>query len=207
MPQEIKSKTIGLFREMVSGDMSSFAAQFGRLIWDTMPIEFLGRKECVYQAYVCAFFTAASDASTALERRNKSAWEVQVEKCAGIGRLDLILQRMGDDTGVIHEHKRDPFTLKDKREGYSNSQHQRLTKKAEEALVQLETRQYRASMRDHVTKLREYGLAFLGPYCAILGRSLERKQGGTWVITDTYGAVKDEKRRKLLYTSQPVNPS
>jgi hypothetical protein len=109
---------------------------------------------------------------------------------------------MGDNTGVIHEHKREPFTLQDKQEGYSSSQHQRLTKKAEEALVQLEARQYRASMRDHVTKLREYGLAFLGPYCAIVGRSLERKQGGTWVITDTYGAVEDEERRKLLYTLQ-----
>jgi hypothetical protein len=56
MPPEIKSKSIGLFREMVSGDISSFAAQFGKLVWDTMPIEFLGRKEFVYQAYVCAFF-------------------------------------------------------------------------------------------------------------------------------------------------------
>lgn len=60
-------------------------------------------------------------------------------------------------------------------------------------------------MRDHVTKLREYGLAFLGPYCAILERSLERKQGGVWLITDRYGAGKDEERRKLLYTSQLVN--
>jgi hypothetical protein len=202
MEPEIKSKSISLFREMVSGDMSSFAAKFGRLVWDTMPVQFLGRKEFVYQAYVCAFFTAAGDASIALERRNKSAWEVRVKECARISRLDLILQRMGDDTGVLHEHKREPFMPQDKMEGYSHSQCKRLTKKAEEALMQLETKQYRASMRDHVTKLREYGLAFLGPYCAIVARSLERKQGGAWVITDTYGAVQDEERRKLLYTSQ-----
>lgn len=201
MEPKTKSRSIGLFREMVSGDMSSFAVQFGRLVWETMPSQFLGRTEFVHQAYVCAFFTAASDASSSLER-NKSAWEVRVEECAGIGRLDLILQRMGDDTGVLHEYKREPFTPQDRREGYSHSQCKRLTKKAEEALVQLETRQYRASMRDHVTKLREYGLALLGPYCAIVAHSLERKQGGAWVITDTYGAVKDEERRKLLYTSQ-----
>ena len=72
--------------------------------------------------------------------------------------------------------------------------------KAEEALVQLETRQYHASMRDHVMKLHEYGLAFLGPYCTIVGRSLERKQGGGSVIMDTYDSVKDEELRKLLYT-------
>jgi hypothetical protein len=100
---EIKSKSIGLFREMVSCDISSFAAQFGRPVWETMPIQFLGRKEFVYQAYVCAFFTAASNASTALERRNKSAWEVRVEECARVDRLDLILQRIDDDTGVLHE--------------------------------------------------------------------------------------------------------
>jgi hypothetical protein len=92
----IKSRSISLFREMVSGDMSSFAAQFGKLVWDGMPSQFLGRKEYVYQAYVCAYFTAASDASTALNHRNKWAWDVRVEENAGIGRLDLILQRMGD---------------------------------------------------------------------------------------------------------------
>ena len=75
MEPEIKSKSIGLFREMVSGDMSSFAAQFGRLVWNAMPIQFLGHREWVYQAYVCAYFTAAGDASTALECRNRSAWD------------------------------------------------------------------------------------------------------------------------------------
>lgn len=73
-------------------------------------VQFLGYKEFVYQAYVSPFFTAASDVPTALERRNKSAWEVRVEKCPGIGRLDLILQRMG---GVLHEHKWEPFTPQD----------------------------------------------------------------------------------------------
>jgi hypothetical protein len=60
---------------------------------------------------------------------------------------------------------------------------------------------YCSSMKDHVTKLHEYGLAFLGPYCAVVGRLLERKQGGAWAITDTYGPTKDEERRKSLYTS------
>ena len=49
---------------------------------------------------------------------------------------------MGDDTRVLHEHPQEQFTLQDKREGDSNSQHKKLMKKAEEALVQLETRQY-----------------------------------------------------------------
>jgi len=47
---------------------------------DTMPIHFLGREEYVYQAYVSAYFTAAGDASTALDRMNTSHWEVGVEQ-------------------------------------------------------------------------------------------------------------------------------
>ena len=125
---------------MTSGEMSSFAAQFRRLVLDTVPTHFFGHKECVYQAYVSAYFTSAGDASTASDHRNKSAWDVRV--------------------------------------------------------------QYRASMKDHVTKLHEYGLAFLGPYCAIVGRSLERQQGGSWVITNTYDSIKDEESRQLLYTLQ-----
>jgi hypothetical protein len=144
MKPKIKSRSIRLFRKMVSGDMSSFAAQFGRLVWDTMPIQFLGRKDCVYQAYVSTYFIAAADASSALNRRNKSPWDVRVEECGGIGRMNLIMQRKGDDTGVLHEHKLVPFTPRDEKQDYSASQRKRLTKKADEALVQLETREYRA---------------------------------------------------------------
>jgi len=73
---------------------------------------------------------------------------------------------------------------------------------AAEALEQLEMKQYRASMRDRVTKLRECGLAFLGPYCAISGRSLERGPDGQWVIVNSYDADQDEKRRDSLYRSK-----
>ena len=99
---------------------------------------------------------------------------------------------MGDDTRVLHENKRERFTPQDKGEGDSNSQRKKVTEKAEEALVQLKTRQYCASMKDHIMKLPEHHLAFLGPYCAVVECSLEWKQGGTWVITDTYGSIKDE---------------
>lgn len=180
--------------------MASFAAKFGTLVWETMPSQFLGGKEFVYQAYVCAYFTATSEAANTL--KHKPTWDVQVEQCAEIGRLDLILQRMGDDTGVLQEHKRMKLSKKDKKEGYGDSQRKGLTKMAAKALTQLETKGYRALMRGHVMKLREYGLAFLGPYCAIVGRSLERERGGPWVVTATYDADEDEKRRDLLYCSQ-----
>ena len=196
----IDSSSVVLFRSMVTGSMGSFVKQFGKLIWDTMPKQFLGSREYVYQAYVCAFFTAASAA--AREPSNLVEWEVQVEQCAGIGRLDLILQRLGVETGVLHEYKREMLSDKDKKEGYGDAQKKRLTKMAEEALAQLETRGYRALMRDHVTNLREYGFAFLGPYCAVVGRSLKREPGGQWMIRKTYDSTQDEKRRAQMYRSR-----
>lgn len=167
------ARSVTLFRKMVAGRMPIFAKKFGELIWHTMPNQFLGGKEFVYQAYICAFFTVASEAANA--PAYNAAWDIQVERCAGIGRLDLILQRPGDDTGVLQEYKRVKMSEKDKNEGYSDSQCKRLTKMSEEALRQLETKGHRASMKDHVIKLHEYGLAFLGPYCAIVGQSLERE--------------------------------
>jgi len=200
MKSDTRIRSVTLFRDMVSGEMASFAEGFAKLIWESMPAQLLGGKEFVYQAYVCAFFTAASEA--AIDLRYSSAWEIQVERCAGIGRLDFILQRMGDDTGVIQEHKREKLTKKDKRDGYGDSQSKRLTKMVAKGLQQLETKQYRASMRDHVTKLHEYSLGFLGPYCAIAGRSLKREPGGQWVIVNSYDAAQNEKQRALLYRSK-----
>jgi hypothetical protein len=186
------ARSVALFNEMVHGSMSSFAKEFRKLIWQTMPSQFIGSKEFVYQAYVCAFFTAAGEAATSKDMD----WELTVERCAGIGRLDIILQRMGDKAAVLQEHKRELLSAKDRN---GDSQSKRLTKMAEDALLQLETRQYRAAMKDHVTELREYGLGFLGPFCAVAGRFLKRRPGGQWIIKDTYSAEKDERRRARLY--------
>jgi hypothetical protein len=54
-------------------------------------------------------------------------------------------------------------------------------------------------MLPHVIKLREYGIAFLGPYCAVTGRLLERKPGEEWVVKENYTSKMDEKRRFELY--------
>jgi hypothetical protein len=88
-----------MFQNMVSGSMASFAIGLSKLIWQTMPTQFLGRKEYVYQAYVCAYITCASQVTS-----NQGVGVVDVEHCAGIGRLDLILYR--GDEAAIQEHKR-----------------------------------------------------------------------------------------------------
>ena len=183
-----------MFLRMVSGSMASFAKGFLKLIWVTVPNQFLGSKEIVYQAYVCAFMTAAGNGA--------GEWDVQVERCSGKGRLDLLI--LGDDKAVIQEHKRITMTKKDKQSGYGNSQCMRLTKEAENGLRQIEAKAYRARLPNHVTKLREFGIAFLGPYCAIVGRSLKREPGGQWEFEKSYSTERNERHRKQLYTVTPV---
>ena len=192
--EHLRARSIDLFHTMVSGPMASFARDFGKLITTTMPGQFFGSKEVVYQAYVCAFFTAAAEAA-----KTSPSWEVEVERYSGIGRLDLIIQRMGGNNATIQEHKRIRFLKKDKAEGYGESQCRRLTKIAEEALIQIETKRYRTMIRDHVTELWEFSLAFLGPYCAVVGHLLRRKHGGKWEIHEVYTADQDEARRAEMY--------
>jgi len=140
-----------------------------------MPAQFLGNREEVYQAYVSAFLTATAQAMSVMPK-----WE----RCSGLGRLDLVIQRPTEKYGAIQEYKRIKLTKKDKRDGYGDSQGRRLTKHADDVLKQIETRLYRARMLPTVTELREYGIAFLGPYCAITGRLLERKRGEGWIVKE-----------------------
>jgi len=195
--RHLTSPTIALFLVMVSGAMSSFAEEFGKLILTTMPGQFLGSKEIVYQAYVSGFLAAAAAAVHITPR-----WEVPVERYAGAGRLDLMVCRMNDKSAVIQEYKRIPLSMKDKKEGYVDSKRKRLTKHADDALSQVETRFYRGGLGDHVTELCEYGIAFLGPYCAVVARSLKRDRGGQWVYGKEYTSAEDEIRRRNMYTGK-----
>jgi len=187
-----------LFSIAVNGPMATFAKQFGNFITDQLPARFLGSKEQVYQAFVCAWLTCTAHLVKVTPR-----WEVAVERDAGWGRLDLVIQQAHHKNGVITKYKRISLTKKDKKYGYGDSQCRRLTKAADDALSQVETRFYRAHMWPHVTKVFEYGIAFLGPYCAVAGRLLERKLGEGWVITEMYDSKADEERRAEMYCQHP----
>jgi len=45
------------------------AEEFGKLIFNAMPVQLLSTKKVVYQAHVCAFFTAASEALPVINPR------------------------------------------------------------------------------------------------------------------------------------------
>jgi hypothetical protein len=192
-----------LFKLVTQGSINQFAREFGFLILETLPIRFLGNNGVVYQAFVYAFLTAAAQAISVTPR-----WEVDMEHYSGFGCLDLIIQRPSGIYGAIQEYKRIKILKKDKMDGYGDSQCQRLTKVANEALKQVETRLYRARMPPNVTKLRECGVAFLGPFCAVVGCLLERNPGDNWVVKEKYTSQMDEQRRSECYHVGvwPANP-
>jgi hypothetical protein len=117
-------------------------------------------------------------------------WDVMVECLGGSGCRDLLVQRQQVKRAVIQEYNRISLAKKDKKEGYSKSKCGRLTKMADEALAQIESS----------LELHEYGISFLGQYCAVVERSLTRKKAGrNWKITMTYGSEEDEERRTRVY--------
>ena len=78
--KQLRASSVNLFHTMVSGAMDLFAMDFGKLISTTMRGQIFGSKEVIYQAYVCALFTAAAEAT-----KVNPGWEIEVERYSGIG--------------------------------------------------------------------------------------------------------------------------
>jgi hypothetical protein len=194
---DIKPGCVRMFQQMAFSSMALFAKAFSELIQNKMPVQFRGRKEYVYQSFLCAFISAAGDAFSSFF--GSAVWEVEVERCSGLGRLDLMLWQVHGHVTIIIEFKRIAVTDKDRKSGYSDSQCQRLTTEAEEALKQIRTINYRATVRHHVTEVREYGISFLGLYCAVVGQVLQRNPGEQWRSICSYTSEMNEKLREELY--------
>jgi Protein of unknown function (DUF1703). len=189
MSPDQKNWRLKLFRHMVSGSMATFAKELGSFVHLTMPDHLLGARENVYQGYLHGFFLGAG-----------ARWEIRVEEGAGAGRLDLMMLR--GEHAIIQEYKRIRFENKNRTDGCGTLQTKQLTAHAEDAMAQIESRGYRLKVPSHVTMLREYGVAFLGPYCGIVGRVLERGCGEGWALKEEYTCTQDEERRVNNYVAQ-----
>src|SRR5712671_5518114 len=127
---------------------------------------------------------------------NTMVSSVSIYLCSG--------QRDQDHRAVIQVYEYLRVLKRDRTEGYGGSQQQQLTKIACSALnrIEGESYRYRDTLHDNVTDLSEYGIAFLGAYCAVMGSSLSRsKVGERWVITKTYLSDEDEEHRAQKYAS------
>jgi len=120
-------------------------------------------------------------------------WRIEVERDAGTGRLDLIVWRPNDHRAVIQGYK---LTDKGKYEVVGTAKSRQLTKWVYESLDHVQNKYHRnivaSTKNPDVTELHEYGVAFWGKDCAVVGRMLTRNRAGeTWTTTKGYGGDQD----------------
>jgi hypothetical protein len=184
-----------LFDAMVRGSLSTFARRLRRVISQTMPQHFFGSKEVVYQAYMCAFITAAAH-----NHSDNPKWDIDVGRYGGVR---VVRPHRAAGSRLPYRRSRVQQTRNEgarQSAGVWGVQRRRLTKMADKALKQIETNLDRDAIRADVTELHEYGIAILGAYCAVVGRSLSRKKGGRkWKVTKTYLSDEDEIHRAKRY--------
>jgi len=174
--------SVSLFRDMVDGNFSEFSKAFGEFVLTSMPQRIFGSHEWVYQDGVHAYFSGVAGAM------GDRKWTTRMEQVAGDRRVDIILH--DDEKGGILELKRLPHP---KKRGYRDQEASLLSEAANEALDQCDTRHYRAVMPEGVIAIVEYGIAFLGPYCAVKARILDR-QNGKWITRPTKYSVSADRQ-------------
>ena len=189
-PELLDSSAI-LFRNLTRGSMAAFAQDLRKLLFLSIPSQHFGNKEEVYQVYLKAYLDAAAAAEPIYPE-----WKSGMEYAAGAGRLDLIFRR--EDTAVIIELKQ---AKHEKKGGYGESERQILRRLTRSAMDRCASRHYSAILPKHVTKLRMYGIGFLGPYCAVDGQLLERSVGGQWEAKVLYSAEDDDQGCAKIYTT------
>jgi len=187
MTPERRGKSVELFTAMVDGYFSEFANDFGTFVLKDVPQRIFGSVEAAYQNYVYAYFSGAANVV-------KPKWTTVMEVEAGDGRVDMAAH--SGARGTIVEFKRFGHPVK---KGYREVERLRLSEGTTAALDQCDTRHYRAMLPKEVKIVCEYGIAFLGPYCAIEARLLEWDDGKGWVIKRKYTAEDDELRRDKTY--------
>jgi len=190
MTEDLSGLSVNLFRVMTDGNFKEFATHFGRFLLESVPRRIFGSVEMVYQDYLFAYFSSAAEA------RPEPQWNMVMETLAGTGRTDMAY--WNEKRGTIIGVQRIEYTGK---KGYRNAHE--LTKATKDALDQCDTRHYRAILPATATTVCEYAFAFLGPYCGIEARLVERV-GTKWVIKEMYTAEEDEVRRKDAYCLQPA---
>jgi len=189
MTEAAHGTSVLLFLDMVDGKFSKFAKDFGNFVLTAMPQRTFGGVESVYQHHLYVHFSSAESAP------KNSKWQTMMEVTAGDGRSNIIIH--DDKKGAIlklkrYEHK--------KKAGYREKEESLLSKGTNEALDHRDTRHYGAVMPEGVTTTCEYGISFLGPYCGVEARMLNRVHG-EWVTQTEYSADDDENRRKVAYKS------
>jgi len=119
-----------------------------------------------------------------------------IESDSGMGRSDMKVWRPNDHRAVIQEYKSKKING-----DFDETKSQQLTARSKEGLMQIQSKNYRGNFdKSDITEVHEYGIAFYGQYCSVVGRTMSRKtKHGTWSITKEYTGNEDEANRAPRY--------
>jgi PD-(D/E)XK nuclease superfamily len=170
---------------IMDGDAGKFQATFTAFLQEHLSLFCVPRhQEKVYQAL--SFMLIYSLFDTADRRYN-----VRMEQDDGFGRSDITAHPRTLDclVSLVFEIKRVATHSKKshgKRQLKSADRlRTELIHATDDALEQIQQRQYRARAPLHTRTIHEYGLAFAGKFCVVAVRTLQRKiDAGDWVEVD-----------------------
>ena len=119
MTEDLSGPSVNLFRVMTDGNFKEFAIHFGRFLLESVPQRIFGSVEMVYQDYLFAYFSSATEA-----RAIQPKWNMMMETAAGTGRTDMVY--WNEKRGTIIGVKRIEYTGK---KGYRNAHERELLTK------------------------------------------------------------------------------
>lgn len=163
---------------IVDGDAGKFQAKFTTFLREHLSLFSAPQhKQNVYQA-LCFMLMIST---------NNCDYDIEMEHDDGFGRADItahprtpdcLLSLVFESRAVsTHQKKRGKRTLKP-----FDLLKTQLTNATDEALRQIESRQYRARAPPYTRKIHEYGIAFAGKCCVAVVRTLHREaDAGDWV--------------------------
>jgi hypothetical protein len=163
------SFSFSLVQTILEGNIELFAKTLEDTVMKQMSIFDVGgsksgkKAEDFYHGFVLGLLTEAT----------KRGVNIRSNDLGGFGRYDKLLEEKSgipNASAAIFEYK----VVREK---------ENIQKKVDDALKQIEDRQYRTVCSEHVRKLVECGIAFQGKKVMVKGRIL-MKQQGLWVVQD-----------------------
>ena len=188
--ETVDSSTLaGMHKILMDGNALEFQATFTAFVQEHLSLFCVSQhKEKVYQALCFALFFALSDTS--------DRYEIKMEQGHGHGRTAITVhpQTPSCVLSLVFEIKRvathSSSGGKKRKLKSTDRLKKELSRATDDALQQIEQRQYRAQAPADARKIHEYGLAFAGKICVAVVRTLQREvDDGDWVEVDRGTAV------------------
>lgn len=141
----------------------------------------LNPKECVYEVFLGTLLRCAVGADQ---------WALRYELEVGHGRADLIMWENNGTSAILLELKR--LSNAEAAINHGQDLDTRLSARAQDAVQQVQDRQYANGLPDHTLSLQVYGIAWHKKRCQVAGINIVRQPNMLWsaaLVTPQAGSV------------------